>query len=353
MAGYQLITATPWTRGKAFTTAAVAFAFVCGLLIGYAVYSNLNTGLTSENLGHVKDFNIKSDHLQGNSNLSQKNLDNKTQPTIEPITVASTAGLTTSTTASSIKKAPKDKGPASVHCDDEDDCIGGFGSGESPVDDSNNGYDHPYSPGDNKKPTPDRLDDNGSEVYGEPGDKYISKPCSTDADCAQTRACKDQECTRATCGSKCGENLTCVLKNHKGTCLPLCKVTCSDNLRKRRSPRYDLDIIEIKKSAKCQLKLFARTDLKGYRCTVETEEETCFIRKRQISQFAKVKNRWLKKGIKSAEVLGDCSWDITGKMPGDVSRLGGNNKKVYKSYSSFRLKSQPLSTMQKVPTKQT
>ena len=47
MAGYQLITATPWTRGKAFTTAAVAFAFVCGLLIGYAVYSNLNTGPTS------------------------------------------------------------------------------------------------------------------------------------------------------------------------------------------------------------------------------------------------------------------------------------------------------------------
>jgi len=336
MAGYQLITATPWTRGKTFITAVVAFAFVCGLLIGYAVYySNLNTGPTSENLGDVKDFNIKSDHLHGNSYLSQKNLDNKTQPTIEPITVASTAGLTTSTTASSIKKAPKDKGPASVHCDDEDDCIGGFGSGESPVDDSNNGYDHPYSPGDNKKPTP------------------VSKSCSTDADCAQTRACKDQECTRATCVRKCGENLTCVLKNHKGTCLPLCKVTCSDNLRKRRSPRHDLDIIEIKKTSTCQLRLFARTDLKGYRCTVETEEETCFIRKGQISQFAKVKNRWLRKGIKSAEVLGDCSWDITGTKPGDVSRLGGNNKKVYKSYSSFRLKSQPLSTMQKVPTKQT
>ena len=47
MAGYQLITATPWTRGKAFITAVVAFAFVCGLLIGYAVYSNLNTGPTS------------------------------------------------------------------------------------------------------------------------------------------------------------------------------------------------------------------------------------------------------------------------------------------------------------------
>jgi len=342
MAGYQLITATPWTRGKAFTTAAVAFAFVCGLLIGYAVYSNLNTGLTSENLGHVKDFNIKSDHLQGNSNLSQKNLDNKTQPTIEPITVASTAGLTTSTTASSIKKAPKDKGPASVHCDDEDDCIGGFGSGESPVDDSNNGNDHPYSPGDNKKLTP------------------VSKSCSTDADCAQTRACKDQECTRATCGSKCGENLTCVLKNHKGTCLPLCKVACSDNSRKRRSPVSDLESIVIKETSTCQLKLFARNDLTdpgGYRCTVETEEETCFIRKRQISQFAKVKNGWIRKGneaIKSIEVLGDCSWDITGTTPGDVSRLGGNNKKVYKGYNSFGLKSRRLFSMQKVPpTKQT
>ena len=61
----------------------------------------------------------------------------------------------------SIFSSSADKGPASVHCDDEDDCIGGFGSGESPVDDSNNGYDHPYSPGDNKKPTP--------------GDEFFSK----------------------------------------------------------------------------------------------------------------------------------------------------------------------------------
>ena len=72
-------------------------------------------------------------------------------------------------------------------------------------------------------------------IWNQPTRKILfvsaSKSCSTDADCAQTRACKDQECTRASCGSKCGENLTCVLKNHKGTCLPLCKVTCSDNSR--------------------------------------------------------------------------------------------------------------------------
>jgi len=357
---YQLIPVTPRTSAKAITAAVVVFAFICGLVIGgYAVYSNLNTGTTSENLHDVKDLNIKSDHLQGNSNLSRKNLYNKTKPTIEPTTVASTVGLTISTTPSSIKKAPK-------------------GNLEG-----NEGKDSSYIKSDQSKGVHNLLQMQAyNEIKTAINPKTItttsamltpsatastitkslkaSKSCSTDADCAQTRACKDQQCTRATCVSECEVNQICIARNHTGTCLPLCKVTCSDNSRKRRSPVSDLDSIVIKETSTCQLKLFARNDLTdpgGYRCTVETEEETCFIRKRQISQFAKVKNGWIRKGneaIKSIEVLGDCSWDITGTTPGDVSRLGGNNKKMYKGYNSFNLTSPRLFSMQKVPpTKQT
>ena len=104
-----------------------------------------------------------------------------------------------------------DKGPGSENCDDEDDCIGGSGSGESPVDhridDSNNGYDPPTTDNNNKKPdegdddihkqkcfrmfqrsqtlwcqwfhndqrhffvTTDKPDDDDVEFYGEPGSK--------------------------------------------------------------------------------------------------------------------------------------------------------------------------------------
>ena len=70
MAGYQLITATPWTRGKAFITAVVAFAFVCGLLIGYAVYSNLNTGPTSGKV-FIRIFLLRQAHRF--DNLKKKN----------------------------------------------------------------------------------------------------------------------------------------------------------------------------------------------------------------------------------------------------------------------------------------
>ena len=49
-----------------------------------------------------------------------------------------------------------DKGPGNENCDDEDDCIDGSGSGESPVDhridDSNNGYDPPTTDKNNNKP---------------------------------------------------------------------------------------------------------------------------------------------------------------------------------------------------------
>ena len=91
MAGYQLITATPWTRGKAFITAVVAFAFVCGLLIGYAVYSNLNTDPTSGKVfirlsnpseagSQIRQFEKKTQekaikNLRIKLNLKQKNIE--------------------------------------------------------------------------------------------------------------------------------------------------------------------------------------------------------------------------------------------------------------------------------------
>ena len=57
-----------------------------------------------------------------------------------------------------------DKGPGNENCDDEDDCIDGSGSGESPVnhriDDDNNGYDPPTTDNNNKKP-----DEGDDDIY--------------------------------------------------------------------------------------------------------------------------------------------------------------------------------------------
>ena len=97
-----------------------------------------------------------------------------------------------------------DKGPGNENCDDEDDCIDGSGSGESPVnhriDDDNNGYDPPTTDKNYNKPdggdddiylecfsdwfqwfnydqrhffvTTDKPDvDDDDFIYGEPGSK--------------------------------------------------------------------------------------------------------------------------------------------------------------------------------------